>query len=219
LIEYNNMVSTRSVTAQEKKQMRQHEVWLTHVRGEFLSYFIEIEAVLEEIIGVYFARPTLFNKFMDILSWERFSSSFKIEFFQEVDLGRDNHEYHADIMRKLKQLNAVRNEVAHGLPLISPDEIVIIKARNKTVTIDEAYIKNHIQIAKETLVSLRAILYWWAGITSKDIKSTKSVWIDTKKIRGHFAENPNFDPTEVPISRSRKDTQDYGKETRVITPR
>jgi len=173
----------REVTKNELKKLQAQQKRLIKIRGEIIHWVVEIEAILDEIICGHFIKGEYFSKFMEILSWKNFPFALKIRLFNEIYLAKSFEKRKKEIVANLENLNRIRNKIAHRMGIVSLKDKYIGDIR-----VDEKFINKVREKAKDTLASLKAILYYWAGLKPDDIKKTRIKWIKINKIKGHFLE-------------------------------
>lgn len=187
----------RKLSKKELKKLENQQKEIIRVRGEVTHWLVEIEALLDEIICAYFIRPAYFSHFMKILLWENFSMSLKIKLFNEIDFGKKFEEKKKQIIKDLNELNSIRNKIAHWLGIVTLKDKFIAGRDYKSILIDKKFLDGFRKKAINVLKSLKAILYYWAGISPKDLKNEKRIWVKIDKIGGHFAEKDNFKPKKI----------------------
>lgn len=121
--------------------------------------------------------------------------SLKIELFDQIQFSKDE-SYRKKIVSNLKYLNSIRNKIAHGLGIVTLDKKFISGKSYRNIAINTKFMDMFREKASDTLASLQAILLYWAGMRAKDVRSSKLRWIGVDKIKGHFAEDPKFDPMQ-----------------------
>jgi len=176
-------MNEREVTKDELKKLQKQEKALIKIRGEIINGIVAIEATLDEVICGHFMRGKHFSQCMKILSWKDFPFVLKIKLFNEIDFGEKFNRKKKEIVENLKDLNSIRNKMAHRLGIWGLEDKYI-----GDIKIDKKFIDETITKIKNTHSSLQAILYYWAGLKPEDIKRSKIKWIQINKIKGHFLE-------------------------------
>ena len=89
---------------------------IAQYRGAIIHDSINIEALIEAIIAVYFVRDNKNNEFnRKVLDDEYFSFGLKIRILEKINIGLEKK-----LTEKIRKINDIRNKFAHKVPGIIP---------------------------------------------------------------------------------------------------
>jgi|SRR3989344_525167 len=85
-------------------------------RGLIIGMAIDVEAMVNAILNLYFAKESRQNEFMHkALDDEYFSFGLKIRILEKISLGLEK-----GLTEKIRRISNIRNEFAHKVPGIIP---------------------------------------------------------------------------------------------------